>query len=232
MATGWSVGRSDFERALGLGKDKLNLSGRWNTVSKQREETVHIGSALVTADRSFALLRALQTTTDLHAYRIPDAGDELEIDELGFQLRGWVEDRESETGRDEFDPWAGSIGYPPLKPADFVCDLFLLEADRECRSWRLEAEGVQKEVIWSQVWGGEYSRHHDTESERGRRLQASRAFVSEFLGRMNMDLIVEVQIERRILRGRYERSKDDYLEYVPPYTRIFILRADGQTYSL
>ena len=95
----WSVCRSDFERALSSGEDKLNLSGYWNTISGQREEKIHISSALITSDRSFSLLRALQTATDSHAYRIPDAGDELEIDEAGFQLKGWIEDHDCGTGR-------------------------------------------------------------------------------------------------------------------------------------
>ena len=231
----WSVCRSDFERVFGLGEDKLNLSGYWNTVSGRREETASISSALVTPDRSFALLRALQTATRSRDYRIPDAGDELEIDEAGFQLKGWVEYRDSETRLDEFDPWAGAIRYPSLKPAKFVCDLFQLEADKECRVWRIETEEDRKEVLWEQIWGSDQSQdnqYYETEGEHGRRLQASHAFITELLGKVNMDLIVEVQIERRIIRDRYERSKGDYLEYVPPYTRIFLLRADSRTYSL
>ena len=231
----WSVGRSDFGRVLGLDEDKLNLSGYWNTISGEREETVHISSALVTSDRSFALLRALQTATNSRDYRIPDAGDELEIDETGFRLKGWIENCNSETGRDELDPWAGDIKYPPLKPAKFVRDLFQLKADTECRVWWVEIEGVREEVLWAQIWGSDRSqsdRHYETEGEHGRRLQASHAFIAELLGEVNMDLIVEVQIERRIVRSRYERSTDGYLEYVPPYYRIFVLRADGRTYSL
>ena len=231
----WSVGRSDFGRVLGLDEDKLNLSGYWNTISGEREETVHISSALVTSDRSFALLRALQTATNSRDYRIPDAGDELEIDETGFRLKGWIENCNSETGRDELDPWAGDIKYPPLKPAKFVRDLFQLKADTECRVWWVEIEGVREEVLWAQIWGSDRSqsdRHYETEGEHGRRLQASHAFIAELLGEVNMDLIVEVQIERRIVRSRYERSADGYLEYVPPYYRIFVLRANGRTYSL
>ena len=224
----WSVGRSDFDRLPGLGEGRLNLWGKWNTTLGQREERVDISSALVTSDRSFALLRALQTAIDPHAYRVPDADDDLEIDESDFQLKGWVEDRDFETGRDEFDPWAGGIGYPPLKPAKFVRDLFQLEADKECRVWQLETESGHKEILWSQVWGGDYSRYYQV----GRRLQASHTFITELLGKVNMDLIIEVQIERRISRNRYERNKDDSLEYLPPYYRISILRADGQTYSL
>ena len=231
----WSVGRSDFGRVLGLGEDKLNLSGYWNTVSGQREERVHVSSALVTPDRSFALLRALQTATNPHDYRIPDAGDELEIDKAGFRLKGWVEYCDSETRLDEFDPWAGAIPYPSLKPAKFVSDLFQLKADKECRVWQIEMEGVRKEVLWAQIWGSDRSRdnqYNETGGEHGRRLQASHAFITELLGKVNMDLVVEVQIERRIVRHHYERNEADHLGYIPPYTRIFILRADGRTYSL
>ena len=53
----WSVCRADFDRLLGLGEDRLNLWGRWNTVFGQREETVRISSALVTSDRSELLLK-------------------------------------------------------------------------------------------------------------------------------------------------------------------------------
>ena len=231
----WSVSRSDFGRVLGLDEDKLNLSGYWNTVSGQREETVYISSSLVTSDRSFALLRALQTATNSRDYRIPDAGDELEIDEAGFRLKGWVENCNIETGRDECDPWAGAIRYPPLKPAKFVSDFFQLETDKECRVWWIETAGVREEVLWAQVWGNDYSEHDQyyvTEGERGRRLQTSRAFVTELLGKVNMDLIVEVQIERRIVRHDYERNEADHLGYVPPYHRIFVLRANGRAYSL
>ena len=231
----WSVSRSDFGRVLGLDEDKLSLSGCWNTVSGQREETMYISSALVTSDQSFALLRALQTAANSRDYRIPDAGDELEIDKAGFQLQGWVEYCDSETGRDECDPWSGAIRYPPLKPATFVCDLFQLNADKEYRVWQMETEGDRKEVLWSQIWSGDRSQdnqYYATEGEYGRRLQASHAFIIELLGKVNMDLIVEVQIERRIVRHHYERNEDDHLGYVPPYTRIFILRADGRTYSL
>ena len=69
-----SVCRSDFDRLLGLSNDRLNLFGYWISAFGRREEKVHIRSALVTSDRSASLLRALQTATDPHSYRIPDAG--------------------------------------------------------------------------------------------------------------------------------------------------------------
>ncbi|MYD62050.1 MAG: tetratricopeptide repeat protein [Gemmatimonadetes bacterium] len=228
----WSVGRPDFDRLLGLNEDRLNLWGDWNTVFGRREEKVHISSALVTSERSAALLTALQTANNPFDYCIPDVGDNMEIDESGFRLKGWIKARNSEKALDEFDPWAGDIRYPPLKPAKFVCDLLQLKEDREQRVWQLQTEGMLKEVLWSQVWSGDSRQQNQSEGEHGQRLQASRAFITEFLSKMNMDLIVEVEIERRIRRYRYEESSDDDLGYVQPYFRIFVLKADGRTYSL
>ena len=91
---------------------------------------------------------------------------------------------------------------------------------------------MPKEVIWSQVWGSYRRQDNESEGEEGQRLQASQTFVTEFLGKVNMDLIVKVEVERSIRRRHYERNQDEDLGYVPPYFRIFVLRADGRTYSL
>jgi hypothetical protein len=228
----WSVAKSDFSHFLGLGEDRLNLWGGWTTISGDQKETVSVYSALVSSDRSASLLSALQTASNPHDYRIPGADDDLEIDKFEFQLKGWVEDLVVDSGLDEFDPWAGEIHYPPLKPAKFVLDLLQIESDIECRVWRFHKDGAIKEILWSQVWGSYSPKDDESEQERGRRLQASPAFVKEFLGKINMDLIVKVEIERRLNRYHYERNKYDGLAYVLPYFRIFILRADGESYSL
>ena len=230
-----SVKRSDYGRVLGIGGNRWNLWGSWQAVSGRREESVYITSALVASDRSFALLRALQTANDSRDFRIPDAGDELEINDSGFRLQGWIESLDSEKGRDEVDPWAGAIRYPPLKPAAFVRDLLQLKEDKECRVWQAETEGVRKEVLWSQIWSDGESKdgqYYETEGEYGRRLQASHEFIVELLGRVRMDLIVKVEIERRLLRHRGERSGDQSPGYLPPDHKIFLLRDDGRTYAL
>ena len=228
----WSVCPSDFSRFLNADNDRLNLWGDWNTVFGQREEKVRINSALVAPQRSAALLAALQTITNPYWCRLPDADSDVEIDDLGFKLKGWVDIRTSDMELDEFDPWGGGIRYPPLKPAKFVRDLFQLKEDRECRVWEHETKGGYNEVLWSQVWADKYRQHDEAESERGYRLQASRIFVNEFLGKMNMELVVVVNIERCIRRSYYEGSKDDNFRHALPYFKIFILSANGQMYSL
>ena len=230
-----SVKQSDFCRALGVGGNGWTLWGTWQAIAGRREERVSITSALVGSDRSFALLRALQTATNPRSFRIPATEDEKEIDNSGFRLKGWIKSPDSETRRDEVDPWAAAIWYPPPKPAEFVRDLFRLKADRECRVWQTDMNGVRKEVLWSQIWGSGESQdsgYYETEGEHGRRLQASRSFIDQLLAKVKMDLIVKVQIERRLLRSSYERSEYDSPGYFPPDHRIFLLTDDGRTHSL
>lgn len=227
----WSLTRSDFDRFL-IGTDgRINLWGRWTRRSGSREESIHVGSALVSPDRSTALLRALQSASNPHDYPIPDANDDSQIDCDGFQLKGWLLVRSRDNGLDEHDPWAGAIWYPPLAPAAYVTELMILDSDAECRRWH--AEGDDEDVAWSQVWGHfREDQGDETDGESGSRFQASLAFVVALLRRLGMDMIVKVEIERRHRYSRWERSRGDDLGYIPPSARFFLLRSDGSLSTL
>ena len=141
-----------------------------------REQSVSISSALVSS-RSAALLRALQTTMNPHDYRIPDADaeDQFQLDHCEYRLRGWIVERSDSLRLDEYDPWAGEISYPPIVPAEFVCERMQLQSDAERRTFR--QSGDSTEVLWSQVWGEpKTSRHQDAPRQRGRRLPAGSGF--------------------------------------------------------
>jgi ribosomal protein L30/L7E len=229
----WSVARPDFARVLAVGQQRLNVWGRWSTVAGSREEVVYVTSALVSPDRSTALLRALQTVTNPYDYRLPNAGDESEIDEPGFQLKGWVETTDREKGLDGVDPWAGDIQYPPLRPAQFVVDGLSVTSDAESRVWKRQTESeLSEEVTWSQLWGTGLRDDGESEGEYGQRLQATQTFLRDLLVRWGRDLIIKVNIERRVRRARYESYKDDGLGYVYPYSQLFLLRANGQLQNL
>ncbi len=225
----WSVSRIDFDRFLILPGERINLWGHWRSILGSRVESIRIRSALVSSDRSHALLRALQTATNPHDYRIPAADDELEIDGGGFQLKGWIADPSSNGGIDDHDPWAGSVRYPPISPAPFVLDLAKLESDSERRTWRARR---RHEALWSQVWGEYRDRDDDSEEESGSRLQGALPFVLGFLREIGMDFLVEIEIERRVLHSRYESRKDDGLGFVPPSARLFLVKYDGNVVAL
>ncbi|RME06626.1 MAG: hypothetical protein D6816_07535, partial [Bacteroidetes bacterium] len=122
----WSLARNDFDRILLASDGRMNLWGHWTWSSGHREESIHVASALVSPDRSMALLRALQSVDNPYDYRIPDASDDLQIDFEGFQLKGWIVDRYCDRGLDEYDPWAGAITYPSPVPAAYITDIMNL----------------------------------------------------------------------------------------------------------
>lgn len=226
----WSIARNDFDRNLIAPDGRMNLWGRWKWISGYREESIHVGSALVSSDRSMALLRALQSVDNPHDYRIPDVEDELQIDFEGFQLKGWIIDR-SRDGVDQQDPWAGTIRYPPPAPAAYVTDLMKLNSDVEHRRWFLQGDGI--DVAWSQLWGHFHEKNDDEMNhESGARFQASFPFIVSLLRELEMDLIVKVEIERRRRYSRWERSNDDDIGFIPPSARLFLIRSDGSISSL
>ncbi len=226
----WSIKRDDFDRILLASNGRINLWGRWTWGSGHREESIHVYSALVSPELSMALLRALQSVDNPHDFRIPTAEDELQIDYDGFQLKGWIFEQTRESGIDEQDPWSGDIRYPPPQPASYIIDLMNLNSDAEQRLWFVK--GDNNVVIWSQTWGYHKDKDDGKIFESGERLQLTFEFIVSLLRELEMDLIVEVEIERRLHYSTWERRDNDDIGFIPPSARLFVIKADGNIRTL
>ena len=191
----------------------------------------HIGSALVSPDKSFALLRALGTAKDAHDYALPSAESDLQIDEIGFELKGWIVDDSHDRGLDSQDRWAGGISFPPPMPAPYIIDAMGLETDSD---WRLWLDREKSVVVASQVWGhfDEARRHESSDPERGNRIRASLRFLTKMLATLDRDLIIDVKIDRRRRLRPYESVLGNDKERIPTKTRLYLLGADGQLRTL
>jgi hypothetical protein len=221
---------ADFQEALGSG-DRLNLWGYWTEADDRREQSTSIHSALVAPDKSEALLRALASTKNVHDYAIPSADSDMEIDEAGFELKGWIADRDSERKLDRFDRWAGGITFPPPRPARFIVDGMRLHTDSDLRMWSDQSESW---VMESQVWGhyDEARRYESGNPEKGGRLQVSASFVASMLTELDRDLIIEVQIERHRRHQPYESGERDDDERIETTAKLYLLGRDGKCRSL
>lgn len=224
----WSIHVSDFDRLLGITDKRINTWGHWTTKFGKRKESVRISSAFVSCERSNALLRALQTTTNSIHYGIPDADSDLQINQGEYQLKGWLVDRTRGGGLDEFDPWSGDIRFPSIRPGSEVLEVLPIVSDVEGRAWK--REDSNQNVLWCEIWGRHQNKDDDNAVEQGRRLIADFGYLTDLLNRTNKDLIIEVQIERDILHYRYERKND--FGYIPPYTKIYLLKSDGRFYTV
>lgn len=225
-----SIAKNDFDLVLMAPDDRINLWGSWTWIAGHREETIHISSALVSSDRSMALLRALQSVADPYDYRIPDAEDNLQIDYDDFQLKGWIIDPSSNRRIDIQDPWAGDIKFPSPFIAPYITELMNITTDIEQRRWYSLTDGI--DVAWSQVWGHFRDKDdEETNQEYGNRLQVSFSFIVSLLQKLKMDLIVNVEIQRYYRYSQWERNKNEF-EYIPRSTRLFLIKSDGNISTL
>lgn len=213
---------ADFEQAL-TERDRITVWGYWSTVDSSRLQRVHVWSALVSADRSMALFRALRTARDNRSYAIPSAGDYHEIDRGGFLLKGWISDRGPQSGLDEKDTWSGGVVFPPHAPAKEIADLMSIKSDEDQRIWY---DHTRRPVMFSQVWGQLQGRNDNYDVDHGEKLQTSRSFIDTMLRKLGHDLIVEIRIERRGRRWGYETREDDNGE-VPETTRLYVFECGG-----
>ncbi|WP_141489260.1 hypothetical protein [Rhizobium phaseoli] len=221
---------TDFDEALQSGA-MTNIWGRWTTADAKREQSVDIYSALVSPNNSHALLRALSTAESRYDYAIPAAEDDCEIDELGYSLKGWITDRDRNRGLDSQDHWAGGISHPAPRPADSICELMGLRTDADQRMWTDKDHSI---AMISQVWGhfDEGSQHESVSPELGGRIQASQAFLKAVLGKLQRDLIIAVNIDRRRRYRSYESSIEDDKDRIPSKSKIYLLKADGDLHTI
>ena len=223
----FSISKNDLLEQIWLGDGDICVWGSWNNTDYNREESINVFSALVNSDHAQSLVRALQTASSPHNYRIPLSGDELEIDSNQYQLKGWVCNTSKENRIDERDPWAGDIRYPPLCPAQWFVQVNDLQPDYERRIWRSPTFG-ELPVFISHVWGRKSESFEHFVPESGSQLFVNKATLLDWLSLINMDLIFEVQMGRKFNQDRYGRNDEDNLVYLLPYTLVFLFRSNGK----
>ena len=83
------------------------------------------------------------------------------------------------------------------------------------------------------MWGERKTRsHQETPTQRGRRLQADRDFVSRLLQQMDMDLIISVELERDHHGSGRSWGRSDSYEFIPKSARLFLIRASGDVITI
>ena len=199
--------------------------------SSEHHQTVRVSTGLVSPATAHALVRALQTTADSSAFYICPEGHDLEIDELGFQLSGWLVCPEGDTLLDEKDVFRNGVARIDYCPGKSVTKLLGLTRRIEPEiAWYRSGEQAPSFVY--QAWGhqeSETDRDHrygrQTESS-GHRLLVCKRALAEFLDKKKRDLIAEVEITRREPRtSGYSDYEEEPKEV--EFERILLLRRDG-----
>lgn len=226
----WSYSCSsvDYDDAIYHNNLELCLWGVWSEVHNDSQaKDIRIRSSLVNPETSSALWRSLQCAESSHSYHLPSAGDEqFELDEGIFKLKGWIAEPEIDLSNFDDDLWGASLTYYKTKPSKEIVSLMNLDSDSLGKNWFCENEKVINLSIWGKF------KNKDYEYSNGYKLKVNKKFILDLLQRINMDMIISVDIDRRYNYGSYQSKEDSkgLDEYLPSSKRVYLMKQNGDMY--
>ena len=228
------VSDDDFLAELGLAASdgSIVVGSHHDTRSCNFRVSARVEAALVSPDTASALVRALQTVNHSQNYRIPPAGDRLEIDAPPYKLVGWLIDVEHDPGIDERDPLRYEVRAIRCRPAKKVVTALNLEFVYNGQAKWIEASRGQTVFVyepWSDNRGDERDerlRYDETVRSSGWRLRVGKEALRIFLNKTGLDLIVEIAITRRNKGYDYSRYDEEKAKE-SRFDRVILLRRNG-----
>ncbi|GAB01497.1 hypothetical protein [Acinetobacter sp. NBRC 100985] len=224
----YSCASIDYNDAIYHSDSELCLWGVWSEVNNfDQAKDIRIRSSLVSPKTSSALWRSLQSAESSHSYHLPSAGDEqFELDEDNFELKGWISEIEIDLSNFDDDLWGASLRYEITQPSRDIISLMDLSFDSLRKNWFHE----NKKVINLSIWG-KY-KNEDYEYSNGYKLKVDRKFILELLEKLDMDMIISVDIDRRYKYGSYQSKQDSkgLDEYLPSSKRVYLMKKNGDMY--
>jgi hypothetical protein len=207
-------------------KTWLNVSGSWEEHVREREESFHVSSALVSPAASQSLLNALTTCPDPHDFKLPDYEEKrMEFESGPFVLKGWLWRSYTDNRLDEYDPLAAQIAFPPYQVGESIVEKLGLSVDAEQREWFLP--NTDKGSLFCEIWSTNNPDRDEERLRRGQRISASLEFLKHLCLNLESELILKVQISRQFRHKSYTRNEEEN-GYTPPHSKIFVLSADGK----
>lgn len=224
----YSCASIDYNDAIYHSDVELCLWGIWSEVnSYSQAKRIRIRSSLVSPETSNALLRSLQSAESSQDYHLPSSNDErLEFQDDKFKLKGWIAEQELNLSNFDDDLWGASLEYDMTKPSNEIISLMNLYSDALGKNWFYENERVLQLIIW-----GKYQ-NEDYEYSNGYKLKVNKKFILDLLQKINMDMIISVDINRRYKYGSYQSKEDSkgLDEYLPSSKRVYLMKQNGDVH--
>lgn len=191
---------------------------------------VNVNAALVAPETASALCRYLQSCESSWDYSLPFEGSESEIDIGEYGLRGMLHYTHDDLNFDRLDPLRFTIDRLELTPGPRIAEYFCLNRlDGPIVVWTFANGNLAFErVAWGETPNnqGEYYRRFESAFRAdGHRLRVKQEALREYLNEIGMDLLLEVEIDRK--DSGYESAGYGSEIKECTYDRLYILRRDG-----
>lgn len=228
------VPEEKFDQEIGLGhffgKNQVTVFAGSTRYFGENKESVSIRSALVSLKGSEALLRALQSARDNHDYRIPleDEQDRFQIDELGLELKGWLNNPRSDNrGLDSDDPFAKKILKGHIVFGQVVEDIFPITYAPYFKKAYLDGKTISEYRHWDETTEDRYNNQLESD---GSIFRIDVDFLLDFLKKAVRCLIVECSIDRQLKERIYGR--DRLGKQIEDRVRIYLIKPNGYIKTL
>ena len=212
----------DLLRLITGPRGLIVASADWEAHRGSVRQRVDVDCALVTADWSADLARALQTAFDHNDYRLPTyEGDSDEISEGAWSIGGWLQPDGPDRHLDRRDPWAGGLSTRIPAPGQTALMSMGVYADQAERIWR-DGQGGLK--LRAEIWSDGEESDRDLVHDRGRRLLATRGALDRLMNRTGKHLLFEVRFRTERYETRHTRYMDQEAFDAVRITRYVVLQ--------
>ena len=186
-------------------------------------------------ETAHALVRALQSYDNPSDYYICPEDHDCEIKDGEFVLKGWVRNVDMDSGFDDADVYRNGVRRIERCPGKALTAALTLERRLSPTIGWWRPGGEQPALIYEE-WGEperderpHYS-YGSAVTSRGHRLLIREEDFHAFLVSQGLDLIAEVEIERRDRRDGSSAFDEEGSESAT-FDRLLLLRSDGRLQS-
>jgi hypothetical protein len=202
----------------------ITLSSNWREEVDSKRETTYVASALVEPTAADALLRALSTCQNPRHYVLPAYKDSHEdVNKYPFRLWGWIVNSRLTAELDKRDPFANELPIPPIEIGEKFCAQLGLVKAIDHKSYALKSQ-PSKSIIQCQMWCANPASENENSHQRGNTILCKFSSLINILKELNMDLLLEVEIERKY-HTKYPSQKDG--KKLPAVHQLFIISQNG-----
>lgn len=229
------VDDDEFLTELGLSSHEgtVIVSSSHSTRSRNFTLSARVQTALVSPDTASALVRALQSINSSWDYKIPPAGDSLEIDTPPYKLVGWLVDVDHKSGIDERDPLRYKVRNIECRPSNNIVTALNLEFVHDNQARWVEAKRRNTIFVYD-TWGDNRGDEHEDRlrydeniRSSGWRLRIDKETLKNLLNKIGFDLIVEIEITRRNKGYESYSRYDEEKTKEAHFDRVVLFRRDG-----
>ncbi len=225
----FSVSKENLLSSLSLEDGWIVLNGNWTNYFGDREERVHISSAIISPSNAKSFVRAAQTASDRFGIVMPNSYSDGVIKHGQFELSGIFDHSEESYGIDEQDPWAAEISGHPKKIKQRLLEKLMIQPDNHSKTWFRIDDPEQSAIVRESIWGTFKDDDKEGYVDRGKRLEIRKRSLLQLERKIDRKIVFQVSIERNYRGGRYSayRNQSKGLEYLDPYTLYCVMNDDG-----